>query len=637
MTHKAKAALQKHGNTLCVAPTGAGKTIMLSMVVRDVLKDQEKSLIIQHTDEIFDQNMLKFSLVDGRRTLSKVNGKVKDFSGDVIFSMVQSLQREQTLAQMPKIDLLVIDEAHHSVAPTYEKVIEAAKARNPALKILGMTATPTRADKHGLAKVFSNVADQITIEELVASGDLLYPRTFVIETTIQDKIRKALENQKNQHTGQEDEFEEAENALTEIDITEIIRHWRDKAEGRKTVIFCHRIEHSKRVAQTFHRAGIKAFHVDGTFEREERQRILSDFTEGDTQMISNISVLTEGWDYPPTSCIILLRALTSHPVMVQMIGRGLRTLDQKIYPDMEKTNCIVLDFGLSVAHYGSIESKVDLLPKKRCPACKAWIPYVSPVCPVCGIDLARKEQQASAEAALKEQKKIQRLKDIEMREIELQKKKQEQAEKRRQAEKEKQLKKRRKLREQCAKAKQIEQRKRAEEERKKLRAERLEEYKQMLANEIFGQQAMDSWFQEDREKQQKNLLEEEEKKRSIIFSGVDKGIWMASGDQGYAAILHLSDITYALVMGYFYKSQTLIGTKTECLQAGGAFLLQNGGGFIPTKGDKWGQLPPTPAQLRVLRKLQHPPQTRRQAAAMISYKFHKNDILKVRENHQDKS
>ena len=97
------------------------------------------------------------------------------------------------------------------------------------------------------------------------------------------------------------------------------------------------------------------------------------------------------------------------------------------------------------------------------------------------------------------------------------------------------------------------------------------------------------------------------KKRSIIFSSVDKGIWMASGDQGYAAILQLSDITYALVMGYFYKNQTLIGTKTECLQAGETFLFQNGGGFIPTKGDKWGQLPPTAAQLRVLRKLQHPP------------------------------
>ena len=224
MTDKAKKALKEQGNTLCVAPTDAGKTIMLSMIVRDILKDQERSLILQHTDEIFDQNMVKFSLVDGRRKLSKVNGKVKDFSGDVIFSMVQSLQRDQTLARMPTIDLLVIDEAHHSVAPTYEKVIDVAKRFNPSLKILGMTATPTRTDQYGLAKVFSNVADQITIEELVASGDLLYPRTFVIETTIQNKIRKVLENQKNHQTGQEDDFEEAENALTEIDTDDIIRH-----------------------------------------------------------------------------------------------------------------------------------------------------------------------------------------------------------------------------------------------------------------------------------------------------------------------------------------------------------------------------------------------------------------------------
>lgn len=105
--------------------------------------------------------------------------------------------------------------------------------------------------------------------------------------------------------------------------------------------------------------------------------------------------------------------------MVQMIGRGLRTLDPSLYPDCAKTDCIVLDFGLSVSHHGSIESKVDLLPKRKCPACKSFIPSLARICPQCGADFERKAREKAEREARKEQKRIQRLKDIEMREIAL--------------------------------------------------------------------------------------------------------------------------------------------------------------------------------------------------------------------------
>lgn len=162
-----------------------------------------------------------------------------------------------------------------------------------------MTATPTRADKHGLAQVFSNVSDQITIEELVASGDLLYPKTFVISSDIQDKIKKSLwkeDNEENSHM---------EDLIAEIDQSEIIKHWLDKARGRKTVFFCSRVEYSLATVETFNNAGIKAVHIDGTFSREERQKILEGFTSGDTEVICNVGVLTEGWDYPPVNWFVV--------------------------------------------------------------------------------------------------------------------------------------------------------------------------------------------------------------------------------------------------------------------------------------------------------------------------------------------
>jgi len=557
MTDKAKAALMEHGNTLCVAPTGAGKTIMLSSIIKDHLKQGEKCLVLQHTDEILEQNREKFERIDSSRKLSLVNGRIKDFSGDVIFSMVQSLQRETTLLSMPRIDLLVIDEAHHSVSPTYERILNQAKANNPSLHVLGMTATPTRADKHGLAQVFSNVADQITIEELVASGDLLYPKTFVIASDIQDKIKKSL------WAYEDEENSPMEDLIAEIDQLEIVKHWQEKAQGRKTVIFCSRVEHSLSTVETFNTAGIKAVHIDGTFSRENRQQALESFTRGDTQVICNVSVLTEGWDYPPTSCIILLRAYSSQPAMIQMIGRGLRTIDPTLYPDCPKTDCIVLDFGLSVSHHGSIESKVDLLPKKKCPSCKAFIPNVASICPACGADFERKAKEKVEREARKEQKRIQRLKDIEMRELALER-----------------------------------------------------AYRQ----------------REEQRTQMQKRRERERHNRTLVFSQVDESAWIASGSEGYALMTQVGTQSFSLLMKSGDIHETFLGTQQECLQAGGRFLRQYGGQFLPFSDERWGDLPPSESQMKILEKHPHPLQTRRQACALIAYKFHKKELLK-REEH----
>ena len=555
MTNKAKTALMEHGNTLCVAPTGAGKTIMLSSVIKDHLKSGEKCLVLQHTDEILDQNRTKFERIDLSRKLSLVNGKIKDFSGDVIFSMVQSLQRETTLCSMPRIDLLVIDEAHHSVAPTYERILNQAKANNPSLHVLGMTATPTRADKHGLAQVFSNVADQITIEELVASGDLLYPKTFVIASDIQDKIKKSLWKEDNE------ENSPMEDLIAEIDQSEIIKHWQAKAQGRKTVIFCSRVEHSLTTVETFNAAGIKAVHIDGTFTREDRQNILEGFTRGDTEVICNVGVLTEGWDYPPVSCIILLRAYSSQPAMIQMIGRGLRAIDPSLYPDCVKKDCIVLDFGLSVSHHGSIESKVDLLPKKKCPACKALIPNIALICPACGRDFEKKAKEKAEREARREQKRIQRLKDIEMREIALER--------------------------------------------------------------AYRQREEQRYHMQRRERERQN--------RTLVFSQVDESAWIASGSEGYALMTQVGTQSFSLLMKSGDIHETFLGTQQECVQAGGRFLRQYGGQFLPFSEERWGELPPSESQMKVLENHPHPPQTRRKASALIAYKFHKREFLKREE------
>jgi hypothetical protein len=124
----------------------------------------------------------------------------------------------------------------------------------------------------------------------------------------------------------------------------------------------------------------------------ERKAQLDKYQRGSAQVIVNVAVLTEGWDYPPTSCVILLRPSSYKSTMIQMIGRGLRTVDPNEFPGLIKTDCIVLDFGTSTILHGSLEQDVNLdgqkrkgeAPTKICPECKAIVPLSSHECALCG-------------------------------------------------------------------------------------------------------------------------------------------------------------------------------------------------------------------------------------------------------------
>ena len=169
LVERTLAALDEHGNTLAVAPTGSGKTIMLSAVTGRVLVEPDaKACILAHRTELTGQNRDKFARVNPGMSTSVFDANEKSWRGQATFAMVQTLSRQAHLDQMPTLDLLVIDEAHHASSPTYRAVIDSVLARNPRAGICGLTATPNRGDGKGLREVFSNVADQITLGEMIA-------------------------------------------------------------------------------------------------------------------------------------------------------------------------------------------------------------------------------------------------------------------------------------------------------------------------------------------------------------------------------------------------------------------------------------------------------------------------------------
>ena len=381
-------ALGEYGNTLAVAPTGSGKTIMLSAVTGRLLVEPDaKACILAHRTELTGQNRTKFERVNPGMTTSVFDANEKSWRGQATFAMVQTLSRQSHLEQMPTLDLLVIDEAHHASSDSYRYVIDAVLARNPKASICGLTATPNRGDGKGLREIFSNVADQISLGEMIAAGHLVSPRTFVIDVGVQDALKSVRK------TAIDFDMDEVASILDKRLISDaVIKHWKEKAASRKTIIFCSTVAHAQHVYEAFEAANVNAALVHGELSGGERKARLAAFESGSAQVVVNVAVLTEGYDYTPTSCVILLRPSSYKSTFIQMVGRGLRTIDPEEFPGVVKSDCIVLDFGTASLMHGSLEQEVNLnghlhegeAPTKDCPDCGAIVPMACMECPLCG-------------------------------------------------------------------------------------------------------------------------------------------------------------------------------------------------------------------------------------------------------------
>jgi superfamily II DNA or RNA helicase len=403
LVNRAVEALHRHGNTLAVAPTGSGKTVMLSATIGELFKASRiKSCVVAHRDELTAQNQAKFCRVNPHIPTGIFDASVKSWQGDTTFAMVQTLSRETNLASMPRLDLLVIDEAHHARSESYLRVITHAKTLNPNLKLLGMTATPNRGDKKGLRPVFSNVCDRITVNELIASGHLVRPKMFVMDLGMRERLKEVRK------TAGDYDMEAVAQIMDTRPINEaVVAHWKKKAGNRQTVVFCSTVEHACHVRQGFRDANVPAVLVHGEMPGVEREQALKAYSTGVVQVIVNVAVLLEGWDHPPTSCIVLLRPSSYKSTFIQMVGRGLRTVNPEEYPGIIKNDCIVLDFGTATLTHGSIEQTANLddaikgdAPVKACPECEGEVPAAVFECPLCGFNFESQPKEGTEDTGI---------------------------------------------------------------------------------------------------------------------------------------------------------------------------------------------------------------------------------------------
>lgn len=385
------AALQERGNTLGIGPTGFGKTIVLSAIAGRLLRSGAKNaLILQHREELLNQNASKFRKVNPDIRLSVVNAERKDWRGDAVFGMEPTLRQHANLEAMPAFDVLVIDEAHHVGAEGYKAILDRARERNPKVKLLGVTATPSRGDKQALDHAFDNVADQVKVWELIASGHLVRPRTFVIDVGISEELARV------RRTVSDFDMEQVAAIMDRRVVNkEVVRHWKEKAGDRRTVAFCSTIEHAEHVAEAFCAEGVVAEVVHSGLGDKRRHAILAAYSAGRIQVLVNVAILTEGWDDPPTSCVILLRPCSYKSTMIQMIGRGLRVVDPALHPGVVKVDCIVLDFGRSILTHGTIEQRPELHPMRHCVTCAQMVDY-GYRCEMCPAAVEEEEEEEAS-------------------------------------------------------------------------------------------------------------------------------------------------------------------------------------------------------------------------------------------------
>lgn len=379
---------ENNGNPCLELPTGSGKSHIVAALCKDIIQSWPETtiLMLTHVKELIEQNAQKmrehwanapmgiYSAGMGKRQLGE----------PITFAGIQSVRNKSE--HLGHIDLIIVDECHlvsHKDEGSYRSLIAELTAINPALRVIGLTATPYRLG-HGYITdkpaIFDDIISPVSIEELIHKKYL---------SALRSKVTGAKLDVSGVHKrgGEyiESELQEAVNnsALNAAVVDEVLA----RAQDRKSwLFFCAGVNHARDICAALKARGIVAECVTGETPKKEREKILKDFKDKKITALTNANVLTTGFDAPDTDLIALLRPTLSASLYVQMVGRGMRL---KQHTD----HCLVLDFAGCISEHGPVtyvrpptkkgEAQGEA-PVKACPECSEILHLSVMLCPACG-------------------------------------------------------------------------------------------------------------------------------------------------------------------------------------------------------------------------------------------------------------
>lgn len=384
------------GNPVVIAPTGSGKSIIIAEFIRRALNfwNDTKVLMLTHQKELIEQDMAKLKELAPELDVGVYSASLnsKDASHSVTFASIQSIAKRTDL----KFDVAIVDECHlinNDEEGNYRSFLGTINCR-----VIGFTATPYRLGQGeivGENTIFDKYIETTSILKMQNDGYLSRLSSKLTKTNFDIRtVSKYMGDYKQK------ELNEKVNTLTNNKaVVDEILYYINKGSLEHIIIFCTSVEHAYSICDLLNEKDIYTVCVEGSLSKQERESRLEQFTSGKATCITNVNVLSIGFDYPNIDCVVMLRPTLSTGLYVQQAGRGLRIAKGKKF-------CLLLDFAGNVMRHGpvgdlaAIPEKVtkrrnkDGVPlMKTCPQCLEMVQIGARVCPECEYEFPKHEKE----------------------------------------------------------------------------------------------------------------------------------------------------------------------------------------------------------------------------------------------------
>jgi len=370
----------KKKSVLLVSPAGSGKSVVIAEIARLTTEKKGHVLFMVHRKELVEQIIGSFveNGVDLTRTTVMTVGKI-----------VNRLDR------LPIPTLIITDETHHSLARTYREIYSYHKN----VPKLGFTASPWRLSGEGFTDVYEAMAEGPDVEWLIENNFLAPYKYYSVNLIDESKLKKSSTGDYTKDSMSE--------AVGKTIFGDVIKNYNKLADGKQAIVYCHSVEFSKLVAESFREQGIYAKHADAKTPAAEREKIMEDFKTGELKILSNVDLISEGFNVPDCEVVILLRPTESLVLHIQQSMRSMRYKPGK--------QAIIIDHVANYMKHGlpdtkrqwSLEKrtksktgkKSDALPIKECPECFSVMHAAVTVCEECKHEFIAESTEMKVEEA----------------------------------------------------------------------------------------------------------------------------------------------------------------------------------------------------------------------------------------------